>query len=448
MIDKDIEYTLICENNEKLFYNPFISTLKDEMGQSIYEKNPIAIEKSNDFYIYTPKDMAPHYHTINPIHPIWNPGRKVKDPARLKIQLGLKCNYKCEYCSQSSFVPAASVTDEDDLEDFIQLLDNRLDLESCSTVEFWGGEPLLYWKKIKKLTPILQQKCREDVEFTMVTNGSLLTQEKIDFFKEYKFAITMSHDGPGYHLRGPDPLDNPRKFALVQQLIEANEKQELGFSFSVVWTKENTDFEKTIAWFREKFNRKNVPINAEGVVEAYDLNTATNERTGKFDSTFVKEFEDKIYEGIVSGTKPLLSVFAVADKINEFFATLLYKKDADYLGQKCGMDQDDDLAVDLKGNIMTCQNVGLENNHHVGHLDNIEDATVKSSQHWSWRNECSHCPVIQLCQGSCMFLTGQEFAQTCWNEYAYNMGILRGAIYLLTGKKVIRVEGDVRRPAL
>ena len=137
-----------------------------------------------------------------------------------------------------------------------------------------------------------------------------------------------------------------------------------------------------------------------------------------------------------------------ADKINEFFATLLYKKDADYLGQKCGMDQDDDLAVDLKGNIMTCQNVGLENNHHVGHLDNIEDATVKSSQHWSWRNECSHCPVIQLCQGSCMFLTGQEFAQTCWNEYAYNMGILRGAIYLLTGKKVISVEGDVRRPAL
>ena len=46
------------------------------------------------------------------------------------------------------------------------------------------------------------------------------------------------------------------------------------------------------------------------------------------------------------------------------------------------------------------------------------------------------------------FLTGQEFAQTCWNEYSYNMGIMKGAIKLLTGKKVLEIEGDIRRPSL
>ena len=112
------------------------------------------------------------------------------------------------------------------------------------------------------------------------------------------------------------------------------------------------------------------------------------------------------------------------------------------------MDQNDDIAVDLKGNVLTCQNVGLEKEHLAGHLDNIDNVTVKSSQHWSWRNECTHCPVVQLCQGSCMFLKGQEFAQTCWNEYAYNMGIFRGAIKMLTGKEVVSVEGDIRRPSL
>jgi len=238
------------------------------------------------------------------------------------------------------------------------------------------------------------------------------------------------------------------KFELVKELIELNKNNELGFSFSIVWTKENSNFEETVRWFQDKFNDKNVPISAEGVVEAYDMNTAMNDRTGKFSVDYAKDFEDRVYAGIAEGNQPLLSVFSIVDKINEFYGTLLYKKNADFVGQKCGMDRDDDIAVDLKGNVMTCQNVGLEKNHHAGHLDDIEDVTIKSSRHWSWREECTHCPVVQLCQGSCMFLTGQEFSQTCWNEYSYNMGIMKGAIKLLTGKKVLEVEGDIRRPSL
>lgn len=446
-MNKELTYTLICDDGKKLYYQPYKSLLTNEAGQNLYERNPIAVTKVNDYYVETPKDYG-HAHLVDPIHPLFNPGKKVNNPGRLKIQLGLKCNYGCEYCSQSSFVADASITNDDDVDEFISKLDDRLDLSDCGTVEFWGGEPLLYWKKIKKLVPILKERCGDEVEFTMVTNGSLLTREKVDFFKEHKFAITMSHDGPGYHLRGPDPLDSPRKYALVQELIEMNKRNELGFSFSIVWTKENTNFDETVEWFQNKFNDINVPISAEGVVEAYDLNTAMNDRTGKFTEDYAKEFEEKVYRGVAEGKKPLLNVFSIVDKVNEFYGTLLYKKDADMVGQKCGMDQDDDLAVDLKGNVLTCQNVGLEKNHLSGHLDDMENVRTKSSQHWSWREECTHCPVVQLCQGSCMFLKGQEFAQTCWNEYAYNMGIMKGAIKLMTGKKVVAIEGDVRRPNL
>jgi len=439
-----VTFTLICDDGEKFFYDPYESTFVNKNGQNLYEKNPIGIEKINDMYVYSPKDYT-HGYNVNPIHPLFNPGKKVKNPGRLKIQLGLKCNYKCEYCSQASFVPAASVTDQEDVDEFIEKLDARLDLSSCSTVELWGGEPLLYWKKIKKLVPVLEEKCSDDVEFTLVTNGSLLTQEKVDYFKEHKFNIAMSHDGPGYHLRGPDPLDNPKKLALVNQLIAADKKQELGFAFSIVWTKENDNFNETVKWFRDRF--PDVNINCEGVVEAYDLKTALNEKTGKFNEDYINEFREKVYNGIVDGDRPLLQVVGIVEKINEWFGTLLYKKNGSMVPQKCGMDQDDDIAVDLKGNVMTCQNVGLENKHHAGHLDAIEDVKIKSSRHWSWRNECTHCPVVQLCKGSCMFLTGKEFAQTCWNEYAYNTGVLFGAIKLLTGKKIVKIEGDIRRPA-
>jgi uncharacterized protein len=445
MKNKNLVYTLICDDGEEFFYYPYKSLLTNADGQNLYEKNPIGIEKINEMYVYSPKDY-PHQTNVNPIHPFFNPGKKLKNPSRIKIQLGLKCNYKCEYCSQASFVPAASRTDENDTDVFMHNLENSIDLSSCTMVELWGGEPLLYWKKIKKLVPFLKEKCDEDIEFTMVTNGSLLTQEKIDFFKKYRFNLAMSHDGPGYHLRGPDPLDNPKKFEFVKQLIEADKKQELGFAFSIVWTKENDDYDQTVKWFRDKFGT-DVNINCEGVVEAYDLKTALNDKTGKFDQKYVYDFREKIYNGIVEGKQPLLQVVGIVEKINEWYGSLLYKKDAEFLGQKCGMDQDDELALDLKGNVLTCQNVGLENKHLAGHLDNFDAVRIKSSRHWSWRNECTHCPVLQLCKGSCMFLTGKEFAQTCWNEYAYNLGIMFGAIKLLTGKKVVDIQGDIRRPS-
>ena len=148
MADKDLTYTLHCEDGSKLYYKPHLSKLTNEQGQDMYAKNPVGIKKVNKWYVEEPKDHN-HMHGVDPIHPFFNPGKKVKEPMRLKIQLGLKCNYSCEYCSQASFVPESTVTGDDDLEEFMAKLDDRLDLQYCSLVEVWGGEPLLYWKKIK-----------------------------------------------------------------------------------------------------------------------------------------------------------------------------------------------------------------------------------------------------------------------------------------------------------
>ena len=113
----------------------------------------------------------------------------------------------------------------------------------------------------------------------------------------------MSHDGPGYHLRGPDPLDNPRKFRFIQQLVDLNDREELGFAFSMVWTKENTkDFDHTVNWFVDKFKDKNVPVSAEGIVEEKcDIDTAMNDKTGKFDYSGLEDLEERFFKGLTEG---------------------------------------------------------------------------------------------------------------------------------------------------
>jgi len=45
-----------------------------------------------------------------------------------------------------------------------------------------------------------------------------------------------------------------------------------------------------------------------------------------------------------------------------------------------------------------------------------------------------------------MFLEGEEWYQTCQNEYHYNMAILTGIMLWFTGKQLVAIDGDIRRP--
>ena len=77
-------------------------------------------------------------------------------PRVLKISLGLSCNYACEYCSQR-FVPRADETNPGNVQAFIDGLGSWV-TSPPERVEFWGGEPMLYWHKIKILAPALRER--------------------------------------------------------------------------------------------------------------------------------------------------------------------------------------------------------------------------------------------------------------------------------------------------
>ena len=47
--------------------------------------------------------------------------------------------------------------------------------------------------------------------------------------------------------------------------------------------------------------------------------------------------------------------------------------------------------------------------------------------------------VVQLCNGSRMFLEGEFFKQCCANELALNMEIMMAAVWHLTGMVVVGV---------
>lgn len=426
MIFSPAFFALHCTDAEGLEvvlnYSPYKSSLVDQFGTNLLSDTDAA-----DFAVSS--KVAPN-----------SPGLKVNTPRVLKIQLGLNCNYACSYCSQASEVGAGVVTKTADADGFLSSLDDWLE-DAPERIEFWGGEPFLYFAKLKKLVPALRERfpC---ANFSIFTNGSLLNEEILAFIETYDIYVAVSHDGPGQHLRGPDPFDDVESARWLKDLWVRRGRTRHRVSFFVVLTPANADVTSTGRWLATKLGDENLMIDTEGAASVYDEKTRVG--AGQWSQTDYNLLHQSIVDGFIDGQA--MKFRGIAHKARDFIESLKTQRPASALGQKCGMDDPSQLAVDLQGNVMTCQNTGAKGKHKIGHVNAMREVRLDTATHWSHRESCNYCPVLQLCKGSCMFLNDDLFAQSCENEYHYNMAILAGVIKSVTGLTLKSASGDIRRP--
>lgn len=398
-------------------------------GHVIYETDPCGLFDMNGervSLVRIGRDYStwerPDRHPIRPD----SPGKKIHRISRLKIQLGLGCNYACSYCLQASQIGGAERTLTHDAYRFVDSVGQWLD-GSPDKIEFWGGEPLLYWPKIQILAPKLRAKYPNS-QMLIITNGSLITDEMIDFFYANSIRIAVSHDGPGQHLRGPDPFDNPHQAEILRNLFDR-----LGGNacFNAVITTANMHIKKLMDFFTDKIGYT-VTVNLEGAVNAYDgaQNVSFNQAQH---SRMSREVHDRIMDGTA------LDVPQLRKSMDMFFSSLQYGYTQRSSGQKCNMDAEDFITVDLAGNVLTCQNTGAKD-HKIGSIHDFSNIRLDTAIHFSHRWYCHGCPVLHLCYGSCMYLTGQEFDISCDNSYWFNLAIMFAAIEIVTGKTVTSID--------
>lgn len=342
-------------------------------------------------------------------------------PRILKIQLGLGCNFACSYCSQGGQKENAS-SSEDAHEFSLDWVEH-----APEKVEFWGGEPLLYWKKLQILVEKINAKWPE-VRKSLVTNGTLLTKDKVDWLFENGFSVAISHDGPGQHLRGDDPLKNQHTLAVWRYLFSKFGERA---AINSVLTAENHDLAVLLFWFHDHF--KNVRVNVEDIVTDYGGASMSDAQL------------QAVYESVKKHTSTGLAFVFPRIKwaMLQFMATLANEKPLDGSNQVCGMDRQDQIAVDLHGNVLTCQNAGAESGHKIGTTEDLSSVRLNTSTSYMQRESCRKCPVVHLCYGSCMFLSGKDFESSCRSSFWYNRAILDGVVRLLTGKEVVSVSGWV-----
>jgi len=372
----------------------------------------------------------------------------------VKIQLGLSCNFECDYCSQR-FVPTADSTNPDDVQPFVDNMSTWFEggedgLGSGVTFEYWGGEPFVYWKTMKPLVEAINKKY-PNCENLVITNGSILDSEKNDFLEKYNFTVAISHDGPGQPVRGPDPFDDPKsKQSIVDLFRRLAPKNKISLN-SMINSKnisrENIQkfFENLIAKELGEEYLQYLTIGEGSFVDAYDDGGLANslldeEEDIKFRNSSYLEIRDYKASKFIT----------INQKIKNFVETIATGRRLETVAQKCGMDRSDNIAVDLNGNVLTCQNVSAVStnpsgiSHHLGHVNNLKDIEVKTSTHWSDRSECPMCPVVHICKGACMFLTGELWDASCNNSFSDNITVFANAIETMTGHIPVYIHGPQR----
>jgi uncharacterized protein len=418
-----------AEDKRIFFYDNEVNRLTDEHGKE-YRYDPL------------PENNFKSLKTFSKNAPL----RKDRLVTTLKIQLGLSCNYACDYCSQK-FVERAPETSKKDIDAFMEML-NNLDFseEKGLNIEFWGGEPLVYWKTIQPLVDAIQDKFsgwHKDPNFSMITNGSILTKEICDWLVLKGFNIGLSHDGPGQHVRGPDPFEDPKQKKIIIDLYKVMAKHNR-MSFNSMLNARNPSRKAIYDYFVELTGDKNVSLGEGSLVDAYDVDGLENALT-----TYAQHFDfrKQAFADVIS-TGGQIGFKGQILKIDRFIQDVLSGYNSDFLGQKCGMDSPDVISVDLRGNVITCQNVSAVGtapngeSHCGGHISDMSSVEIKTATSWRDRPNCASCPVLHVCRGSCMFLEDDLWNVSCDNAYSDNVALFALGIEKITGYIPYLIKND------
>lgn len=108
------------------------------------------------------------------------------------------CNFNCTYC-YSAEGRSNKTIDPDKLKTAISyfLDSNRVSGERLSISVLGGGEPLLSWNIIRPALDLaynLSAKRSQELPVSIVTNGSIITDEIVDYLKLRKISLSVSFE--------------------------------------------------------------------------------------------------------------------------------------------------------------------------------------------------------------------------------------------------------------
>lgn len=168
----------------------------------------------------------------------------------LCLHVAHACNLNCEYCfaSQGRYQGERALMPYEVGVQSIDFLIANSGNHKTLDVDFFGGEPLLNWKVVKRLVAYARSREKESgkrFRFTLTTNGLLIDDEVIEFSNREMYNVVLSLDGrPEVHDRLRRDYAGRGSYERIVPLFRkfAQSRNERGYYVRGTFTHQNTDF--------------------------------------------------------------------------------------------------------------------------------------------------------------------------------------------------------------
>lgn len=186
-----------AEGATAFFLNEVEAALLDRLQEGTSLEECIALLKT----VYTDEEIAEAVEHIEREGFLTDPQIPYQDISpvyTLTLNVAQECNLRCKYCYVEKPGPTP-IMSEEIARRAVDFILKFKDMEGFG-VSFYGGEPLLNFPVIKSTIEYASKEAEKrglpEVKYHITTNGTLITDEMIDFFTAYHIDVMISIDGP------------------------------------------------------------------------------------------------------------------------------------------------------------------------------------------------------------------------------------------------------------
>lgn len=343
-----------------------------------------------------------------------------------------QCNLRCTYCcysgeyvnNRSHGMQSLSSNDIDAIFDSIQ----HVTIKRPLRIAFYGGEPLLKYSLVQYAVVKGLEIWKKDVVFSISTNGTILTPDKIDWIVAHNVELAISIDGtePIHNRHRIDSKGNG-SYAKMYEVLSyiKTSYPEYMKAVSLQMTLASYRQIELIAeeWHNDPLLKEVTPSNIHGLAP----NFANGVDKVKYDE--VKEFYLNlldVYEKHQDWS--VLKVF--------FEESIAYWKNrpildaGDSVPMATCMPVNTKLYIDTKLHLGVCEKVA--DKYRIGNVyDGIDwkKANAMVREYYNKRvNRCTYCPAVRMCE---MCLTAIEYTDEQWDILCHNEQVYAKVFMLL-----------------
>ena len=386
------------ENEETLLYNTYstslivldnvmCSNIKDEKFENLSSTDLAAllemgflVEDERDELLDLEKTRKSEIEQVEQVVTIFSTNR---------------CNARCYYCFEKgiNYEHMSEETARKTVEFILQFYPKKE-----LSIKWFGGEPLYNFESIRLITERLiaegySLKCH------ITTNGSLLTQEMLDFFKSnysiVTFQITIDDIGESYNKikkYAEGDFEDPYRIVVNNCRMVIANKMHVSIRINHLFEK----FEKAVE-IHHSLQKEFEDLDSN----YYLIYLANLTLPGK--RTYIKSEHDKeLAVRMQEFNRRHRPVGDIDDKY------LLYKHDLLPKLKHCAATNKYNLTITADGKIFKCHRLAQHSQYIIGSVeDGVDEMAPNFAFFTEYRivdQECRQCYALPICQGACRSL--------------------------------------------